>query len=113
MMKRELLSVALSAVMGVTACGGQSKVKPGTNQDSSNVPDAGDSGVEAGPVDGLSCDIGSTPCGGDVVGRWQVMDCPLELTGEVDVQGLGIGCRYGETISGSLVVSGALTLDAM
>lgn len=59
----------------------------------------------------LSCDLPSTPCGGNVVGTWDVVDCPLELTGQVDVTGFGLGCSTGTTLSGSLTVSGTWKAD--
>jgi hypothetical protein len=61
----------------------------------------------------LECHIAWTPCGGDVVGSWKVMNCPLELSGQVDLRGFGLGCAYGETISGSLEVSGTWIADAL
>src|SRR5688572_20752265 len=45
--------------------------------------------------DDPSCAFASTACDGGVVGTWNAMDCALELTGEVDVRGLGLGCAYG------------------
>lgn len=108
----KVLAAAFTALTGTVACGGQSTVASETKPDPSSSPDAGDSGVEPGPVDDLACDLAATACGSDPVGTWKVMDCPLELTGAVDVSALGLGCAFGETISGNLEVSGTLTLDA-
>lgn len=59
----------------------------------------------------LSCDAAFAPCGGDVVGTWRVRDCPLELTGQIDVKGFGLGCSTAEITSGTLEVSGTWTAD--
>jgi hypothetical protein len=64
------------------------------------------------PLEGASCDVDAAPCGGDVVGTWLVADCPLELTGQVDLRGFGLGCAGGRILSGYLEVSGTWTLDA-
>lgn len=105
-MKGELRSLSLSliaAVLGAAACGGQSKAAR-DEPDASSLPDAGDTS--------LSCDLPATPCGGDLVGTWNVLSCPLELTGALDAFEANLGCRYAETISGGLEVSGSWTADA-
>jgi hypothetical protein len=59
-----------------------------------------------------SCDVVASPCGGDVVGTWNVVDCPLELTGEVDLRGFGLGCTGATITSGQLEVAGTWVADA-
>jgi hypothetical protein len=59
-----------------------------------------------------ACAAAEAPCGGDVTGTYTVKACSLELTGAVDLSGLGLGCASGTTISGSLVVSGTWEADA-
>ena len=53
----------------------------------------------------------ATPCGGDVLGTWAATACPLTVTGQVDMAGLGLGCQSGEITSGSLQVTGTWTAD--
>ncbi len=55
---------------------------------------------------GASCETPTTECGGDVVGIWTVIDCPLALRGDVNVAGFGLGCTAARITSGSLHVSG-------
>jgi hypothetical protein len=50
-----------------------------------------------------------TACGGDVVGTWAATSCPLTVTGEVNMAGLGLGCATAPITSGSLKVSGTWT----
>lgn len=60
----------------------------------------------------VSCELPATPCQGDVVGSWSVVNCPLELTGQVNVAGFGLGCAGGQIRSGFLQVSGTWAIDA-
>jgi hypothetical protein len=60
----------------------------------------------------VTCEMAATPCGGDLAGTWTVKDCPLSLTGEVDMAGFGLGCTTASITSGSLQVSGTFTADA-
>lgn len=53
-----------------------------------------------------------TTCGGDVLGTWAATSCPLEVSGVVNMMGLGLGCPTGEITSGSLTVSGTWTAAA-
>lgn len=46
-----------------------------------------------------------TPCGGDVVGTWTVIDSCLRAGGSVDLSGLGLNCSAAPT-EGSLEVTG-------
>jgi hypothetical protein len=46
-----------------------------------------------------------SPCGGDVVGTWTVIDSCLSVGGSVDLSGFGLGCSAAPT-TGSLEVTG-------
>lgn len=83
---------------------------PGTSPDGSADDDVAQ--PQEPTADATSCDIASSPCGGDVVGRWNVVDCPLELSGEIDVLGFGLGCPSARVVSGTLRVSGTWIVDA-
>jgi hypothetical protein len=79
---------------------------PTTEPTTESTTDTTPSGSTEAPV----CDLVAPACGGDVVGNWIVRECPLELTGPVDVSTLGLGCSSGRTVSGSLSVSGKWTV---
>ena len=51
------------------------------------------------------------PCGGDVVGTWNVTDSCLTVGGDIDLTLFGIGCTAAP-ITGTLAVTGTLTFDA-
>ncbi len=53
-----------------------------------------------------------TTCGGDIAGTWAATSCPLTVTGQVNMQGLGLGCQTGTITSGSLKITEGLTLGA-
>lgn len=53
----------------------------------------------------------ATPCGGDVVGTWNVAMCPLAISGELDMMGFGLGCPSATVTSGSLQVTGTMTFN--
>jgi hypothetical protein len=115
-MKRDrFLVIGVAAAVWTAGCGGQSKAELETKSEpSSSSSAAADAGAKPSVVtEGLSCDIPSAPCGGNVVGTWTVMACPLELTGQVDVLALGLGCGSGTISSGALEVSGTWIADAM
>jgi hypothetical protein len=75
----------------------------------------GAGGAAAGGSGGgqASCDD-VAPCGGDAIGTWTVASCMLDLTGNVDLTGLGLAndCMSTPLSSGSLAVSGTLTIVA-
>lgn len=83
-----------------------------TSSTASNVVVPTANSTQSDSTDGPRCDLVAPACGGDVAGSWTVRDCPLELTGPVDVSDLGFGCSTGRTISSSLRVSGKWTADS-
>ena len=62
------------------------------------------------PVE-ASCSTNVTPCGGVVVGTWTVTSSCLEVSGEVDMTGFGLGCSSA-SVTGSLEVTGSWTANA-
>jgi len=58
-----------------------------------------------------SCEDPTPPCGGNLVGTWVVADSCVEVSGEVDMTLLGVGCDSG-TVTGMLQVSGTWSADA-
>jgi hypothetical protein len=46
-----------------------------------------------------------TPCGGDVVGTWNVISSCLNVSGTLDMSSIGLGCSAG-TVTGALQVTG-------
>ena len=64
----------------------------------------------AGGVPTASCS-NVTPCGGNVVGTWEVTSSCLNIDGTVDISGLGVGCKSAN-VKGSLKVSGTWTAKA-
>jgi hypothetical protein len=107
-MRRDIFLMLL-AVVWTAGCGGQTE---------SRRPSEIETNAEgsAEPVDEHeatpSCDIASTPCDGTVVGTWSVVDCPLALTGQVDLRAFGLGCLGATITSSSLGVSGTWTANA-
>lgn len=70
-------------------------------------------GVENGGTGGgvsASCEE-VTPCGGDVVGTWTVIDSCLRAGGSVDLSGLGLNCSAAPT-KGSLAVTGTWSANS-
>jgi hypothetical protein len=59
---------------------------------------------------GPSCDNATSvkPCGGSIVGSWDVKSGCLKLSGEFDSTGTGLGCEKVK-ISGAVQVSGSFT----
>jgi hypothetical protein len=41
------------------------------------------------------------------------VDCPLEITGEIDVTGFGLGCVFGTTTAAAVRVSGSWSADEL
>lgn len=85
--------------------------RSGLSSDGAEVGGGGSGGEPERPVDGASCDVASDPCGGDVVGTWHVVNCPLELTGNVNLLGFGLGCPSGPIASSTMEVSGTWVVD--
>jgi hypothetical protein len=50
-----------------------------------------------------------TPCGGNVVGTWNVTASCLNVTGQVDLSPIGIGCASASVTGGALHVTGTWT----
>ena len=66
-------------------------------------------GACAGGTDdaGVAC-ANVVPCGGDVVGTWVVTSSCLKVTGERNIEALGLTCRF-VPVTGSLQVTGTWT----
>jgi hypothetical protein len=67
---------------------------------------AGGTASGGGPG-GASCSS-VTPCGGDVVGTWTVTSSCLNVSGQLDMSPLGLGCASA-AVTGSLKVTGTWT----
>jgi hypothetical protein len=114
----------LAATCWCAACGARGDVETDTKglsvstttpQTSALVPASSDTAASVTPAASQAapaCEVAATPCGGDVTGTYTVKACSLELTGAVDLSGLGLGCASGTTLSGALVVSGTWEADA-
>jgi hypothetical protein len=91
---------------GATAGGGSGGTDAGTSGTAGSSGGSGGGGA-------VSCDA-VEPCGGDVVGTWNVSDCPLTLTGGVDLTGLGlpVACELAPITSGTAVLTGMITFNA-
>lgn len=101
----------LAALLSATlfACGGNQ------TDTTSTVPSAAsehETGVSQVSVELPSCQPMLDACDGDFAGTWQVRQCPLRLSGPIDLSGFGLGCLEGTTLSSSIEVSGSLQLDA-
>ena len=64
-----------------------------------------------GSVGGVASCSNVTPCGGDVVGTWNVTSSCLTVGGELNLSWLGVGCSSAP-VTGSLHVSGTWTAEA-
>jgi hypothetical protein len=76
--------------------------------------DAGTAGTGGSAGGGpVTCDEAAA-CGGDLTGTWTVKDCPIALTGHVDLTELGLlaTCVEAPITMGMLDISGTLTLNA-
>ena len=81
----------------------------GTSSSGGTVAKGGTSG-SGGAGGGSTCTATAnvSPCGGDVVGTWNVTSSCLAVTGNLDMSGFGIGCASAP-ITGSLKVTGTWT----
>ena len=77
---------------------------------SSGSPGTSGSGGSGGGGGGGSCST-VTPCGGDVVGTWDVKSSCLKTSGTADISYLGLACLTAQ-ITGTVDVTGTLTLTA-
>jgi hypothetical protein len=57
--------------------------------------------------------LAPSDCDDDLNGTWLATACPLEVSGVVDLSGLGWGpeCSTGSSVTGYLQVSGSVTFD--
>ena len=94
-----------------TGTGGESTATGGVDQagGTGGVAASGTGGEGAGSEP--SCD-NVTPCGGEVAGTWAPSGSCLALGGELDLTGLGVGCRSAAVKSATLTVTGTWTADA-
>jgi hypothetical protein len=85
----------------------------------SDTPSTADGSLTTGPGAGAAGSSGSggascsdvTACGGDVIGTWTVASSCLEVTGNLDVSGFGLGCT-SLPVAGSLTVTGTWTANS-
>src|SRR3954451_4246513 len=94
-------SVAVVSAMAIGGC--TSSQGGGTG----GTPGSGGSTSTGGTGGTSSCPSG-TPCGGAVVGTWEVTSSCLSLTGDMDVTLASLGCK-SVPVSGSLHVTGSWT----
>jgi len=114
-----LLTAAMTVGMiSAAACSQTSSSPPGTGGGSSTGGASGGGpgngtggGVATAGGTGASC-TSVTPCGGDVVGTWNVTSSCLKVSGTLDVRSLfSFSCATGQ-VSGSLQVTGSWTAKA-
>jgi hypothetical protein len=92
--------------------GAAGSAQAGTGTAGGGMPSSG--GMAASGMSGSSGDGGEAscdevaPCGGDVVGTWTVVSCPLTVSGEVNMMGFGLDCKTAPITSGSLEVTGTV-----
>jgi hypothetical protein len=67
------------------------------------------SSAGSGGTGGLCSSV--VACGGDVTGTWSVRSSCVDMKGQLDVTGLGLGCS-SFSMSGSRVVTGIFTANA-
>jgi len=97
---------------GTTAKGGSGGSNAGGNSGGSagsgGAPASGGSSGSGGQT--ANCPNG-TPCGGNLVGTWNVTSACLNLSGDMNVELLELGCS-SVPVTGSLQVTGTWTADA-
>ena len=125
-------AVALVSTMATYGCGGSSGGSGGSGGGGNSSGGAGNGGSKAsgGNASGgagsggsstnggsggsstqpANCPNGS-PCGGDIVGTWNVTSSCLKLSGDMDVSLAGMGCST-VPVTGSLQVTGSWTAKA-
>jgi non-reducing end alpha-L-arabinofuranosidase len=107
---------------GSSTSGGQSSVgqssssKAGGSAGQSSSGSAGKGGnggsQSSSTSIGTTCDSTSvTPCGGDVVGSWTVNSGCLNLSGDFETRGTGLGCDTAK-LTGSVKVTGSFVATA-
>jgi len=68
-----------------------------------------DSDSDSIPV--ADCNASVVPCGGNVVGTWNVASSCLAISGAIDAKSFSLGDSCSATITGSLTVSGTWTAN--
>jgi hypothetical protein len=100
--------------------GGGDSDETGSTADGDADADTDADGDSDGDADGDTdadgdADIDCTdviPCGGDVVGTWNVTSSCLAVSGPVDMSSLGLGAVCDATVTGALEVAGTWTANA-
>jgi hypothetical protein len=96
--------------------GSSSSVKGGGGQAGSESSSAGKGGASGGQTTSSSSGSGPTcsnltpsvsPCGGDLVGTWTVQPSCMQIAGEMNATGIGLGCDTVK-VTGIVNVSGTL-----
>jgi len=114
-----VLSVTAAIALAITssACSSSSGSPSGTGG-SSGSGTGGSSGSGTGGSSGsgtggapASCSASGAPCGGNVVGTWNVQSSCLTVSGNLDLALTGLNCP-APPVSGSLQVTGSLTANA-
>src|ERR1041384_1059187 len=105
------LGALVFAAVGGAACGNGSD--PGSDAKGGSSSTGGISGIggkAGGGAPTASCNS-VTPCGGDVVGTWEVQSSCMTLSGDMDVSIASLGCPT-VPVTGSLTTTGTLVANA-
>ena len=96
-------TVALALALLGSAC----------SSSSSPLEPRGGQGGSGGSTSPGKCDNATsvTPCGGDVVGSWDVTSSCLKLAGDFNSRGTGMGCDTFK-VSGAVKVAGSFVMTA-
>jgi len=86
---------------------GGSAAEPGTGGAAASGTGGGTGGVDGGTGGAVGC-TSVTPCGGDLVGTWNVTSSCLDVSGQIDLTLVGMNC-VTDSVTGSLTVTGAWT----
>lgn len=98
----------MSGSAGAGATGGASAAG-GASGSAGTSASGGSGGSLAGTGGVVDCASG-TPCGGNVVGSWNVASSCLELSGDMDVSLTSLGCRTVPVV-GSLQTTGSIVFN--
>ncbi len=104
---------APAASGGPSSMGGSSAAgQAGGGAGGSNGGGGGTAGGEMSSGGQVSCmDAAAAPCGGDVVGTWKSVSCPMTISGNADLGPTGLGCLMAP-VMGMLTVTGTWTATA-
>jgi hypothetical protein len=126
-------ATALGSTIATVACSDYSSGGTGGSGGSASAEDSGSStggnqsadggetggGATGGAATGGSAPTGGTPscpsgspCGGDVVGTWNVQSSCLALSGQLDMTAYGLECTTATVQGGSLTVTGTFTANS-